>query len=164
MTMSFIEERRAVYAGFGTRELAVAGNGPTILLVHGFGDAADGWRLVLDLLQDAGQAAVAVDLPGFGQADPLDEGELLPQLDAFVAAAIRAYGGTEGVVVVGNSLGGAAAARARSRPRSTRRGADDVGRCRHHLETTGRIRQGFGGVLVDHSRQSPSPRRFIGQS
>jgi pimeloyl-ACP methyl ester carboxylesterase len=112
MTTSFIEERRAVYAGFGTRELAVAGNGPTILLVHGFGDAADGWRLVLDLLQDAGQAAVAVDLPGFGQADPLDDGALLPQLDAFLADVIRHYGRAQGVVVVGNSLGAAGAVRA----------------------------------------------------
>jgi pimeloyl-ACP methyl ester carboxylesterase len=112
MDTSFIEERRAAYAGTRTRELAVAGSGPTVLLLHGFGDAADTWRPVLKLLHAAGQAAVAVDLPGFGHADPLAAGELLPQLDTFVAAAMRAYAATKGVVVVGNSLGAAVAARA----------------------------------------------------
>ena len=112
MVASFIEERRASYAGIRTRELAVAGSGPIVLLAHGFGDAADTWRPVLKFLHDAGQAAVAVDLPGFGHADRLAAGELLPQLDAFVAAAVRAYAGTKGVVVVGNSLGAAVSARA----------------------------------------------------
>jgi pimeloyl-ACP methyl ester carboxylesterase len=107
-----IAERRVVYAGIRTRELAVAGSGPTVLLAHGFGDAADTWRPVMKFLHDAGQAAVAVDLPGFGRADQLAAGELLPQLDAFVAAAIRAHAGTKGVVVAGNSLGAAVAARA----------------------------------------------------
>jgi pimeloyl-ACP methyl ester carboxylesterase len=107
-----IAERRAVYAGIRTRELAVAGSGPIVLLAHGFGDAADTWRPVLKFLHDAGQAAVAVDLPGFGHADELAAGELLPQLDAFAAAAMRANAGAKGVVVVGNSLGAAVAARA----------------------------------------------------
>jgi pimeloyl-ACP methyl ester carboxylesterase len=109
---SFIEERRATHAGVQTRELVVTGSRPTVLLLHGFGDSADTWRPVLSLLREAGQAAIAVDLPGFGRADPLARGDLLPQLDAFVAAVIRAYAATTGVVVVGNSLGGAAAARA----------------------------------------------------
>ncbi len=43
---SFVEERRASYAGFGTRELVVPGTGPMILLLHGFGHSADGWRPV----------------------------------------------------------------------------------------------------------------------
>jgi len=111
MGTSCIVERRAQYAGFETRELAVAGSGPTIVLVHGFGHASQAWRQVLDLLHDAGQAAVAVDLPGFGGADPLSAGELVPQLDTFLAEVIRRYGGAEGAVVVGNSLGAAMAAR-----------------------------------------------------
>jgi pimeloyl-ACP methyl ester carboxylesterase len=107
-----IVEQRSTHAGFQTRELVVTGRGPTVLLLHGFGDSADTWRPVLTLLRDAGQAAIAVDLPGFGKADPLADGDLVPQLDAFVAAAIRASADTIGVVVVGNSLGGAMAARA----------------------------------------------------
>jgi pimeloyl-ACP methyl ester carboxylesterase len=107
-----IVERRSTYAGFQTRELVVTGRGPTVLLLHGFGDSADTWRPVLTLLAEAGQAAIAVDLPGFGKADPLADGDLVPQLDAFVAAVIRTCADTTGVVVVGNSLGGAMAARA----------------------------------------------------
>jgi pimeloyl-ACP methyl ester carboxylesterase len=110
--MPSIVERRSTHAGFQTRELVVTGRGPTVLLLHGFGDSADTWRPVLTLLSEAGQAAIAVDLPGFGQADPLAKGELVPQLDRFVDAAIRAPSDATGVVVVGNSLGAAAAARA----------------------------------------------------
>jgi pimeloyl-ACP methyl ester carboxylesterase len=62
-----IVERRSTYAGFQTRELVVTGRGPTVLLLHGFGDSADTWRPVLTLLAEAGQAAIAVDLPGFGK-------------------------------------------------------------------------------------------------
>jgi pimeloyl-ACP methyl ester carboxylesterase len=112
MVPSFIAERRSTYAGTRTRELAVAGSGPTVLLLHGFGDSADTWRPVLERLHDAGRAGLAVDLPGFGDADPLREGELLPQLDIFVAEVIRKYGVNEHVVVVGNSLGAAVAVRA----------------------------------------------------
>lgn len=109
---AFIEERPAAYAGFATRELVVRGTGPTIVLLHGFGHSADAWRPVLSLLHDVGQAALAVDLPGFAQADPLDTGDLLPQHDAFTADVVRQHAGTDGVVVVGNSLGAALAARA----------------------------------------------------
>jgi pimeloyl-ACP methyl ester carboxylesterase len=105
-------EQRSTHAGFQTRELVVTGRGPTVLLLHGFGDSADTWRPVLTLLGEAGQSAIAVDLPGFGRADPLADGELVPQLDAFVAAAVQASAGTTGVVLVGNSLGAAVAARA----------------------------------------------------
>jgi pimeloyl-ACP methyl ester carboxylesterase len=64
----------------------------------------------------SGRRAVAYDLPGFGQAGRLDrEAAILPQLDAFVAAAVidqaeRAPGGR--VVVCGNSLGGCVSLRA----------------------------------------------------
>jgi pimeloyl-ACP methyl ester carboxylesterase len=116
MPTPFIEERRATYAGFGTRELAVEGTGCAVVLVHGFGHSADAWVPVLKLLSEAGQAAVAVDLPGFGSADPLHRGELVPQLDSFLAEVIGHYGTTEPVVVVGNSLGAAVAARAARNP------------------------------------------------
>lgn len=110
--MSFIQQRRSRYEGFGTRELVVAGGGPPIVLLHGFGDSADTWRQVLHLMHRAGRSAVAVDLPGFGAADPLAAGDVLPQLDAFAADLIRRHGRVNHVVVSGNSLGAALAARA----------------------------------------------------
>lgn len=108
-----IAQRRANYAGYRTRELYVAGvNGPTTILLHGFGDSADCWRPALARLAASGRPAVAMDLPGFGEADPLADGPRLPQWDRFVAAVIFGYGINRAVVVVGNSLGGLLTVRA----------------------------------------------------
>ncbi|MGH2954969.1 MAG: alpha/beta fold hydrolase [Solirubrobacterales bacterium] len=118
--MSTIRERRLELAGFGTRALQLDpgadGAGPPLVLLHGFSDSADTWRPVLGELGRQGRSALALDLPGFGQADRLDrEAEVLPQLDRFVAAAVRhasREAGGVAVVVSGNSLGGLAALRA----------------------------------------------------
>ncbi|MDX6640434.1 MAG: hypothetical protein QOF12_1445 [Solirubrobacteraceae bacterium] len=106
-------EHRLELAGYGTRALELEGGGPPLLLLHGFADSADTWRLVLDRLARAGRHALAVDLPGFGAADRLAPGAVLPQLDAFAAAAVRQLRSDTGraPVVVGNSLGGAVALR-----------------------------------------------------
>jgi pimeloyl-ACP methyl ester carboxylesterase len=107
-------EHRLELAGFETRALELEGSGPPVVLLHGFADSADTWRLVLAALAAREQRAVALDLPGFATADPLREGEsVLAQLDAFTADAVR-YAG-EGALVAGNSLGGALALRAGER-------------------------------------------------
>ncbi|GAC1438661.1 MAG: hypothetical protein NVSMB51_15010 [Solirubrobacteraceae bacterium] len=102
-----IVEQRVRIAGFATRALLRDGQGPTFVLLHGFGDSADTWRAVIDQLGRRGRAAVALDLPGFGHADPLvDYESVLDQLADFAAAAVDRYGEC---VLVGNSLGGTAA-------------------------------------------------------
>jgi pimeloyl-ACP methyl ester carboxylesterase len=60
------------------------------------------------LLGRRGRRAIVVDLPGFGTADPLDGGPILPQFDAFAAAVLGYAGGKrcEPAIAVGNSLGG----------------------------------------------------------
>jgi pimeloyl-ACP methyl ester carboxylesterase len=108
-------QRRVRYAGFDTRELCVEGAGPTIVLLHGFAHSADCWRPVLERLDRAGHAATAVDLAGFGHADPLAPGPRLPQLDAFVAEVIARHATDGPVVLTGNSLGGLLTVRAASR-------------------------------------------------
>ena len=111
-------EHRLRLAGFATRALELEGDGPPLLLLHGYADSADTWRRVLALLGRAGRRALAVDLPGFGAAAPLHDGPVLPQLDAFAAAAVRhvaAEGGAP-VVVTGNSLGGCLALRLAEQP------------------------------------------------
>jgi pimeloyl-ACP methyl ester carboxylesterase len=97
--------------------LELEGKGPPVVLLHGFADSADTWRLTLDRLAKAERAAVAVDLPGFGQATVLDAGEpILPQLDVFVAAVVEHVAAEYGrVVVAGNSLGGCLTLRAAQR-------------------------------------------------
>jgi pimeloyl-ACP methyl ester carboxylesterase len=112
-------EHRLELAGRSTRALELEGEGKPIVLLHGYADSADTWRLVLDRLARADRRALAVDLPGFGAADPLDDGPVLPQLDAMAAAAVeyaheQAHGAP--VVLGGNSLGGALALRAAERP------------------------------------------------
>jgi pimeloyl-ACP methyl ester carboxylesterase len=113
LTTSFL-----TLGGCRTRAIESPGEGPVILLLHGFSDQADTWHYVMEELAAADRRVVAVDLPGYGRADPVAAGPILPQLDAFVSAAIEAW--TEAgqpPVVVGNSLGGALALRAALDPR-----------------------------------------------
>jgi pimeloyl-ACP methyl ester carboxylesterase len=112
-------EHRLELAGFETRALELEGDGPPVVLLHGYADSADTWRLVLDRLARRGRSALAVDLPGFGTASPLrEEGSMLEQLDAFARAAIdlaaEQHGGP--AVVAGNSLGACVALRAAEDP------------------------------------------------
>jgi pimeloyl-ACP methyl ester carboxylesterase len=56
-------------------DLAVAdeGDGPPVLLIHGFPDSSHLWRHQVRALVDAGYRAIAPDLRGFGESDrPLE--------------------------------------------------------------------------------------------
>lgn len=101
--------------GINTRALELEGDGPPIVLLHGYADSADTWRLALDRLAQANRRAIAFDLPGFGRAQRLDPARgVLEQLDTFVAAAVRLVADEAGgdVVLCGNSLGGCVSLRA----------------------------------------------------
>jgi pimeloyl-ACP methyl ester carboxylesterase len=105
-------EHRLALGGYETRALELEGDGPPLVLLHGYSDSADTWRLVLDRLARLGRSALAVDMPGFGAADPLRPDEpILPQLDRFAGAAVEEAAPGGGAVVVGNSLGGCVALR-----------------------------------------------------
>lgn len=109
-------EHRLELAGFATRALELEGDGPPLVLLHGYADSADTWRRTLDRLARRDRRAIALDLPGFGAAAPLTpDRPILEQLDAFAAAAVDyASAQTDGadVVLAGNSLGGCVALRA----------------------------------------------------
>jgi len=67
------------------------------------------------MLGRADRAAIAIDLPGYGRAEALQAGPILPQLDDFLDGVAKAAG--RGAVFVGNSLGGCAAMRLAQRNR-----------------------------------------------
>jgi pimeloyl-ACP methyl ester carboxylesterase len=112
-------EHRLELAGYETRALELEGEGPPLLLLHGYADSADTWRLLLARLGDRGRRALAVDLPGFGAATALHpDAPVLAQLDRFTAAAlahVTADAGGVPAVLAGNSLGGCLALRAAER-------------------------------------------------
>src|SRR5919206_4342322 len=59
-----------------------AGEGPPVLLIHGYGDTADGWRRVVPgLLRD--HRVVALDMPPFGRSDEPPKGKLLDYYNEF---------------------------------------------------------------------------------
>jgi pimeloyl-ACP methyl ester carboxylesterase len=82
-----------------------AGREP-LLLIHGLGGSRNVWEPVIDLLE--GERDVhAIDMPGFGAADPLPDG--VEPSAANLAAALHeqcAAAGIERPHVAGNSLGG----------------------------------------------------------
>jgi pimeloyl-ACP methyl ester carboxylesterase len=94
-----------------TRVLELEGDRPPFVLFHGYADSADTWRYLLDRLARQGQAAIAVDLPGFGRATKLGPGSVLQQLDRFGARLIETVAPDGGATLVGNSLGGCLAMR-----------------------------------------------------
>src|SRR5215470_13848013 len=49
--------------------IAEQGQGPLVVLVHGFPELWYSWRHVLPALADAGYHAVAPDMRGYGQTD-----------------------------------------------------------------------------------------------
>lgn len=120
--MASVRERRIELGGFATRTLELEGaadTGPALLLLHGWADSADTWRPLMRVLARGRRRALAVDMPGFGQAARLErEKPVLPQLDRFVAAAVRHQAERTGseVIVSGNSLGGCESMRVAERP------------------------------------------------
>src|SRR5688500_14493229 len=104
-------EHGLTFAGFSTRVLELEGDGPPLILFHGFSDSADTWRATMAQLGRRDRRAVAVDLPGFAKASRLKPGKVLPQLARFAEAVVRYAAPDGGAVVVGNSLGGCVALR-----------------------------------------------------
>src|SRR5262249_15777752 len=96
----------------------IAGEGPTVLLVHGFPEGAWAWRHQLPALAAAGDRAVAVDVRGYGESVVPDGVEAYRML-AHVAdnvAVVRALG-AQTAAIIGDDWGAPiAAASAQVRP------------------------------------------------
>ncbi|HEX3963272.1 MAG TPA: alpha/beta hydrolase [Trebonia sp.] len=90
----------------GTRfHVAAAGDGPLVLLLHGFPEFWWTWRHQLTALQAAGYRAAAPDLRGYGDSDKPPRGYDLITAAADAAGLIRSLGEAN-AVVVGHDWGG----------------------------------------------------------
>ena len=85
--------------------LAEIGEGPLVLLLHGFPTFWWSWRHQLVSLAAAGYRAVAVDMRGYGGSDHTPHGYDPMTLSADVVGIIRTLGESS-AVVVGNGWGG----------------------------------------------------------
>jgi pimeloyl-ACP methyl ester carboxylesterase len=106
----------------GTRfHAASSGDGPLVLLLHGFPEFWWTWRHQLESLAAAGYRAVAADLRGYGGSDKPPRGYDLITAAADAAGLIRALGEAN-AVVVGHDWGGLVAwTLAKYFPKSVRR-------------------------------------------
>jgi pimeloyl-ACP methyl ester carboxylesterase len=95
----------------GRIHLVEQGEGPLVLLVHGFPESWRAWRRQLPALAQAGYRAVALDVRGYGRSSKpaaVDAYRMLA-LVADNAAVVRALG-AESAVVVGHDWGSPIAA------------------------------------------------------
>ena len=112
---------RSISANGVVLHVAEAGEGPLVLLLHGFPQFWWTWRSQLTALAGAGFRAVAPDLRGYGASDKPPRGYDLPTLSADAAALVRALG-EQDAVVVGHDWGGLLGwTMAALHPRSVRR-------------------------------------------
>jgi pimeloyl-ACP methyl ester carboxylesterase len=91
-------------------EYGEPGDGPTLLLVHGFRGDHHGLEPVISFLP--GVHVIAPDLPGFGESAPLPGEHSIDGYAAWLRAFAAAVGLDEHVVVVGHSFGTIVAAKA----------------------------------------------------
>ncbi|WP_329621295.1 alpha/beta hydrolase [Streptomyces sp. NBC_01255] len=83
---------------------------PPALYVHGLGGSSQNWSALMPLLADQVDGE-AVDLPGFGDSPPPDDGNYSVTGHARAVIRLLDAGGRGPVHLFGNSLGGAVATR-----------------------------------------------------
>ena len=96
---------RSVSANGSRFHVASMGEGPLVLLLHGFPEFWWTWRHQLVTLSEAGYRAVAVDLRGYGGSDKPPRGYDQITAAADAAGLIRALGEAN-AIVVGHDWGG----------------------------------------------------------
>lgn len=86
--------------GLNTR-VATLGTGPAILLIHGWPECWYSWRSQMVALADAGYQAIAPDMPGFGETDPLPamEDYNALRISEFLLALSNRFGGTPATII-----------------------------------------------------------------
>ncbi len=98
-------EHRFISANGCRFHVAEVGDGPLVLLMHGFPQFWYAWRHQMLALADAGYRAAAMDLRGYGASDKPPRGYDTYTATADATKVIRALG-EEQAVVLGHGIGG----------------------------------------------------------
>ena len=107
-SMALIEgpwEHRFVAANGARFHVAEQGEGPVVLLLHGFPQFWWAWRHQMQALADAGYRACAMDLRGYGASDKPPRGYDTRTSATDVASVLRSLGASR-AAVVGHGWGG----------------------------------------------------------
>jgi pimeloyl-ACP methyl ester carboxylesterase len=96
-----------VDAGEVTLRVAVEGEGPLVLMVHGFPESWRSWRHQMGPIAEAGFTAAAIDVRGYGGSDkpPAVSDYAMEHMVADVAGVIRAMSPGAPAVIVGHDWG-----------------------------------------------------------
>jgi pimeloyl-ACP methyl ester carboxylesterase len=98
-------EHRFVAANGARFHVAELGDGPLVVLLHGFPQFWWAWRDQLTALSEAGYRVAAIDLRGYGASDKPPRGYDTFTLAADVASIVRSLGESS-AVIVGHGWGG----------------------------------------------------------
>lgn len=102
-----VTELRTVIVGGQSINVALAGSGTPIVLLHGFSGDYNNWLFAMEDLKSTGRI-IAPDLPGHGASSKQVGDGSLAGLAATVAGLLDELG-IDSAVIVGHSLGGAVA-------------------------------------------------------
>lgn len=91
------------------------GDGPPVVLIHGWPLSGDSWDPISNALADAGFRAIAYDRRGFGRSEQPSQGYDYDTFADDLADVMAATGATQDVALVGFSMGGGEVARYLSR-------------------------------------------------
>lgn len=86
-----------------------AGQGETVVMIHGAGPGASGWSNFsrnFNVFVEAGYRVLLIDCPGFNKSDPLVTAEPRFEVNARVVKGLLDHLGIERAHLVGNSMGG----------------------------------------------------------
>ena len=83
----------------------IAGEGPAIFILHGWGRGSDSWAEVQEKLAEAGYKVIVPDLPGFGKTSPPETIWGVKEYADFAMEFIKKLG-ADTFFLLGHSFGG----------------------------------------------------------
>ena len=99
-----MREERIVVNGLEVN-YKIAGDGPAILVLHGWGGASDSWIRVQEIISQQGYKMICPDFPGFGKTPPPKKPWGVGDFTDFIINFTKELG-IDSLFLVGHSFGG----------------------------------------------------------